>query len=82
MPLGQALICICSRCDHKWVPKRITSVTLPKVCPKCKNPNWNKPKRDCQESSRMMNRASITRKPTDHNGEYTSPRRLTDGNDY
>ena len=49
MPLGQALICICSRCDHKWVPKRITSVTLPKVCPKCKNPNWNKPKRDTKK---------------------------------
>jgi hypothetical protein len=29
----------CKRCGHSWVPRR---VNLPKVCPKCKSPYWNK----------------------------------------
>ena len=29
----------CQRCGHKWTPRKDC---LPKVCPKCKNPNWNK----------------------------------------
>ena len=49
MPIGQTFVCICSRCDHEWVPKRTTQVTLPKVCPRCKNPNWNKPKRETKK---------------------------------
>lgn len=31
----------CLRCGHYWYPKR---PALPKVCPKCKSPYWNKPK--------------------------------------
>lgn len=33
----------CDRCGHEWVPRRFTSE--PKVCPKCKSPHWNVPKR-------------------------------------
>lgn len=32
----------CERCGHTWNPR---NNQLPEVCPKCKNPNWNKPKK-------------------------------------
>lgn len=32
----------CIRCLHKWFPRR---QNLPKVCPKCKSPYWNKKRR-------------------------------------
>jgi len=30
----------CTRCPHKWFPR---STELPRVCPKCTSPYWNKP---------------------------------------
>lgn len=33
----------CQRCQHDWRPD---TNQLPKVCPKCKTPYWNKPRRD------------------------------------
>lgn len=32
----------CYRCDHSWRPNNIKRI--PKVCPKCKSPYWNKPR--------------------------------------
>ena len=32
----------CTRCNHKWLPR---SKKLPKVCPMCNSPYWNKPRR-------------------------------------
>jgi len=29
----------CIRCGHTWIPR---SNKLPKVCPRCKSPYWNK----------------------------------------
>ena len=31
------------RCGHEWVPKDQNE--RPRVCPKCKSPNWDKPKK-------------------------------------
>lgn len=33
--------CRCERCGWVWVPRQ----TEPTVCPHCKSPYWNKPKR-------------------------------------
>ena len=33
----------CERCEHTWVPRNETD--FPTVCPKCKSPYWNKPKK-------------------------------------
>ncbi|MBS3108351.1 hypothetical protein J4409_00610 [Candidatus Woesearchaeota archaeon] len=33
----------CERCGHEWIPNDIK--TEPTVCPSCKSPYWNKPKR-------------------------------------
>jgi hypothetical protein len=32
----------CYRCNHCWRPKDIEKI--PKVCPKCKSPYWDRPK--------------------------------------
>ena len=34
----------CTRCAHKWVPKVMGSEE-PRVCPKCKSPYWNVPRK-------------------------------------
>jgi DNA-directed RNA polymerase subunit RPC12/RpoP len=35
----------CSRCGHKWIPRTKTE-TEPTICPKCKSPYWDKPRRN------------------------------------
>lgn len=32
----------CLRCGHEWIPNK---AELPRVCPSCHNPYWNKPKK-------------------------------------
>jgi DNA-directed RNA polymerase subunit RPC12/RpoP len=33
----------CERCGHEWVPR--DKEQAPTVCPKCKSPYWNKPRK-------------------------------------
>jgi hypothetical protein len=33
----------CERCSHEWVPRDFE--TEPRICPKCKSPYWNRPRR-------------------------------------
>jgi predicted Zn-ribbon and HTH transcriptional regulator len=35
--------CRC-RCGHEWLPRDPND--KPRVCPKCKSPNWDRPKRE------------------------------------
>ena len=32
----------CTRCGHTWIPRRPEP---PKVCPKCKSPYWDRPRK-------------------------------------
>jgi DNA-directed RNA polymerase subunit RPC12/RpoP len=34
----------CERCSHEWVPK--DPEKEPSVCPKCKSPYWNRPRKN------------------------------------
>lgn len=34
----------CDRCEHEWIP-RGESEGEPRVCPKCKSPYWNRPRK-------------------------------------
>ena len=34
---------LCERCLHAWLPR---DEDYPKVCPKCKSPYWDKPRKD------------------------------------
>jgi DNA-directed RNA polymerase subunit RPC12/RpoP len=37
---------ICERCNHIWAPRQNSNKDdLPTVCPKCKSPYWNKPRK-------------------------------------
>lgn len=43
-PLGAVEITVLScrcRCGHEWITR---TTERPRVCPKCKSPNWDKPK--------------------------------------
>lgn len=33
----------CERCGHVWLPRNVDKE--PRVCPKCKSPYWNTPKK-------------------------------------
>ncbi len=32
----------CERCKHEWVPRKQET---PTICPECKSPYWNKPRK-------------------------------------
>ncbi len=34
------------RCGHEWLSRDKTQE--PRVCPKCKSPNWDKPKKEAK----------------------------------
>lgn len=34
----------CHRCGHEWVPRE--KAQDPRVCPACKSPYWDRPRRD------------------------------------
>jgi hypothetical protein len=41
----------CERCEHEWVP-RINGDAEPRVCPKCKSPYWDRPRKMSYEEFR------------------------------
>lgn len=49
----------CERCEHKWVPRE-ESTNEPQVCPKCKSPYWNRPRK--AEKDEKSTRASKMRR--------------------
>jgi DNA-directed RNA polymerase subunit RPC12/RpoP len=42
----------CERCGHQWLP-RSTTEGDPVICPKCKSPYWNKPRRSETDLARF-----------------------------
>ena len=40
------------RCGHEWVPKGLRHAERPRVCPKCKSANWDRPKRKVAAAGR------------------------------
>ncbi len=46
----------CLRCEHEWVPRGVGEIDPkkpppePRVCPKCKSPYWNKPRKTEKKS--------------------------------
>lgn len=41
--------CQCERCAHEWVPREKDKE--PTVCPSCKSPYWDKPRRGAAASA-------------------------------
>lgn len=43
--IGSVLLTGCRcRCGHEWLPR--DKAEKPRVCPKCKSPNWDRPYTD------------------------------------
>ena len=45
-PLGPFQVTVTAyrcRCGHEWLPRDFTSVERPRVCPRCKSANWDRP---------------------------------------
>jgi len=40
----------CYRCGHEWRPKNIELGS--RVCPKCKSPYWDRPRRKCKGNAK------------------------------
>jgi len=38
----------CDRCKHQWIPRNKKNIE-PIICPKCKSPYWNKPRKNKRE---------------------------------
>ena len=43
---------VCERCGHEWFPR---APELPKVCPKCNSPYWDKPRKNQEPSNNKEN---------------------------
>ena len=39
----------CERCGHEWVPREPDRE--PRVCPRCKSPYWNRPRKKRPEKT-------------------------------
>lgn len=39
----------CERCGHEWLPRDKNEE--PRVCPKCKSPYWNRPRKTAKIST-------------------------------
>lgn len=50
--------CKCERCGHEWVPRDYENE--PAVCPKCKSPYWNKPRRSMMSYEDFRNQIEST----------------------
>lgn len=42
----------CERCNHEWVARRQEEARVPRVCPKCKSPYWDQPRKAVQREHR------------------------------
>jgi hypothetical protein len=47
----------CQRCGHEWVPRDKTQ--KPRVCPKCKNPYWDRPRKVVGKDSQAGTGGSV-----------------------
>jgi len=55
----------CIRCGHKWIPR---SSNIPKVCPKCNSPYWDK---KYTRSDKIKENKKLTKKDAEEIYEMT-----------
>ncbi len=46
----------CERCAHEWIPR--DKGQEPVICPKCKSPYWNKPRKS-EHSKALHHKAKV-----------------------
>lgn len=52
----------CERCGHEWLPRQEGE---PRVCPKCKSPYWNRPRKDAHKEPEPSGSAKEENGPID-----------------
>ncbi len=57
--LRKVTVYVCERCGHEWIPRDALGdeQVMPTICPKCKSPYWNKP-RKTEAKSKAKKRSS------------------------
>ncbi|MBS3090342.1 hypothetical protein J4433_01075 [Candidatus Pacearchaeota archaeon] len=43
---------LCERCNHAWLPRQ-NFENEPKVCPKCKSPYWDRPRKNHNNNKKI-----------------------------
>lgn len=54
MPKVQVWGFECTRCSHQWLPRNIDEP--PAVCPKCKSPDWDRPRQSDTKAAKRPQR--------------------------
>lgn len=47
----------CERCEHVWLPRNTDKE--PRVCPKCKSPYWNTPRKQNTSKPNTQKRKKV-----------------------
>ena len=56
----KVLKCTCERCRHEWITR---SIDKPRVCPKCKSPYWDIPRKKPNRKSSQNNTCFMNLNP-------------------
>ena len=62
----------CERCAYEWIPKNF--VNEPRVCPKCKSPYWDRPKKRPMTYDQFRAKIAATLRASDHPLTWTEIR--------
>jgi hypothetical protein len=54
--------CQCGRCEHIWLPRDWDQ--LAKVCPKCKSPYWNSPRKFPKPTAPAAKKRAPAKRPS------------------
>ena len=65
----------CERCEHEWVPRNFEREPL--VCPKCKSPYWDRPRKKLMPYEEFRDKVKDALKATDHSLTWTEVRTVT-----
>jgi predicted Zn-ribbon and HTH transcriptional regulator len=66
----------CERCAHEWVP-RGSADEEPRVCPKCRSPWWNRPRKTTMPYEEFRDRISKTLTDADRPLTWTEIRTIS-----
>ena len=47
---------VCERCEHEWVSRNNITKEEPRVCPRCKSPYWNVPRKRKVKNKNQKNK--------------------------
>lgn len=62
----------CERCEHEWIPRDFDSE--PKVCPRCKSPYWNRPRKAKMTYEHFRDSVKATLQSAGHQLTWTEVR--------